>query len=274
VHDQPEALARAAPSIPAEMETVVMDALAKDPEARHPTASAFRQAITDAAGGEVTEPLGSGDTAVLPAADTETLGPPPPTRRWLVPVAILGAVLLVGGVVALAMAGDDEEPRRQRRERQQRAERSPTPSVETTVPAILGVDDAAAAFQQLVAVSLEAGLLSEEVAREALEDQGDALNAYAAGDQEEALFHLDDADADIESALSEGAIASPDAATSLHEGIDAIRQAMLAAPASPIEEIPAEEEDGEEESCEDLGPGNSGCAPGHSKDDDEGEDDD
>ena len=275
VHDQPEAPSRAEPSIPAEMETVVMRALAKDPDARYPTASAFRQAITDAAGGEVTEPIGGGDTAVLPAADTQTLGPPPPTRRWLVPAAVLGALLLVAGVVALAMAGDDEEPRRQRRERerQQRADRSPTPTVEPTTPAILGVEEAAAAFQQIVAVSLEAGLVSEEVAREALEDQEDALNAYAAGEQEEALFHLDDADADIESALDARGIASPDAASSLHDGIDAIRQAMLATPAQNVEEIPEDEgegegeEDGESEGDgEDDGPGNSENAPGHTKD--------
>jgi hypothetical protein len=100
------------------------------------------------------------------------------------------------------------------------------------------------------------------------------LNAYAAGDQEEALFHLDDADADIESALTEGAIASPDAATSLHEGIDAIRQAMLATPAQDIEEIPDDEGEGEGEGeSEDDSPGNSENAPGHTKDKDKEEGD-
>jgi serine/threonine-protein kinase len=267
VHDRPRPPSRTNSSVPPEMETVVMRALAKDPDDRFPSADAFRQAITEAAGGEATEPLG-GDTAVLPAADTETLGPPPRPRRSLLPLAALAAALLVAGVLAIAMTGR-EEPRRDRGDRpQQGAEITPTP-LETT-PALLGVADAALAFQELVEVSLEAGLLEEEVALEALEDQQDALDAYASGDQDAALEHLDDADADIETSLAAGGIASSQVAVTLHDGIDVLRQAMLATPATTVEESPVEEGDGDDdddqdEDEEDGGPGNSENAPGHVK---------
>jgi hypothetical protein len=265
VHDRPEPPSTFEPSIPAETEAVVMRALAKDPDARFPSAEAFRQAITAAAGGEPTEPLG-GDTAVLPAT-TEPLGPPPGSRRSLVPVAVLAAILLVVGIMALALSGANE---RDRDGRLRQAERSPTPEEQPTAADVLGVAEATIAFQEIVASLLEADLLSEEVAREALEDQQDATNAYAAGDLDSALKHLDDADADIESSLGEGAIASSDVAASLHEGIHALREAMLAAPPpSVIEESPAEEEDGDEEEGGDSGPGNSENAPGHQKKEEE-----
>ena len=269
VNDEPRPPSSANPSIPPEMETVVMRALAKDPDARFPTANAFRQAITSAAGGEVTEPLG-GDTVVLQTADTERLSPTPPRRRRsLVLLGVIAAVLLVAGAVALAMAGDDERPRRERRERQQqRAERSPSPTPVETTPAVLGVEEAAATFQELVLTSVEAGLLPEELGGKLLEEQQKTLEEYAKGEVDQALEHLDHADAEIEKSSAEGAMASPDVAIALHEGVDALRQAILAA-VPPAVEADDGEDEGEGDDEEGGSPGNSENAPGHVKKDKE-----
>ena len=138
--------------------------------------------------------------------------------------------------------------------------------------AVLGVDEAAAALQELVAVSVAGGLVTEEVGFEVVEAGSKATEEYAKGDLNKALEHLDHADADVETALSAGAFASPDVAVSLHTAIDALRGAMLAEP--PVEEPMDEGEDegedegGEEEGdgeSEDSGPGNSENAPGKQK---------
>ena len=267
VHDQPARPSSIRPSIPAETETVVLRALAKDPDARFPSAEAFRQAITAAAGGEPTEPLG-GDTALLPA----TTEPIPPTvrrgRSW-VPVAVLAAVLLGGGVMALTLAGDDERPGDERRGGR-RSERTPPPeepSAEPETPAtVLGVEQAILALRELVAASLEDGLVTEEVAEEVLEEEAKATEEFAKGDLNKALEHLDHADADIETALAAGAVTTPDAATSFHAAIAALRQAMLAVAPPTIDEGEEEgEEEGEGEEGEGSGPGKSEEAPGQQK---------
>ena len=259
VNDEPASPSHVNPSIPSEMETVVMRSLAKDPDARFADAEAFRQAITAAASGEPTEPLG-GDTAVLPPI-TEPLKRVPRRRRSWIPAAVLGIVILLGAVMALALVNDGE---RQRDGGGRRRAESPTPTVEPSPsPTTLGVEDAAVALNELVDVSLQAGLISEEVALEALEDGQDAMDSYAAEDLDRALEHLNDADVDIESSLASGDLAAPEVAITLHDAIDDLRRAMLTTP--PIEESPVEEDGDEDE--EDSSPGNSGEAPGHEKKD-------
>ncbi len=262
VNDQPSPPSHAKPSIPSEVEAVVMRALAKDPDARFTTAEAFRQAITHAAGGEPTEPIG-GDTAVLPTI-TEPLTRVPGARRSWVPVAVLAAILLIAGIATLALTGGDEPSRDGG---QRRAERTPVPEESVAPPALLGVDEAVLSLQQLVGASVEADLVSEEMGLEILEEQGKATEEYARGNVEKALEHLDHADEDIATAAD--AFASPDVAVSVHEAIDAVRQAMLATPT--IEESPVDEEGGDEdgEEDEDSGPGNSENAPGHEKKDED-----
>ncbi len=130
VYDEPQPLAQLVADLPADVERVLARALAKDPDARYPTAEAFAEDAEDVlagkpprhAGGddfvlvdespETTLPLGdpapqTGAESPLPslpkgATDTRTAAPPPrPARSSRIRLFVGAAVVL--GVVALIL---------------------------------------------------------------------------------------------------------------------------------------------------------------------------
>ncbi len=244
-----------------------MRALAKDPETRFPSAEAFRQAIAAAAGGEPTEPL-AGDTAVLPTT-TAPLGPPNPPRRSWGAIALVTAILLGAGIAALALAAGDERPGGRRR-----AERTPPPEESPTAPAVLGVEEAAGALQELVTTSAEDGLVSEEVASKMLDESQKALDEYFHGNIEEAIKHLAEAETVIQVGLLDGSVRSEETGASLALTVEALEAAMLANPLA--QETPDDEEEDEEDgegegNGGESGPGNSEDAPGQQKKEKDGD---
>lgn len=140
------------------------------------------------------------------------------------------------------------------------------PQESPTAPAVLGVEEAAAALQGTVSSSAEGGLLSEDVANEILEAAQKAMDEYFKGKTEEALKHLAEAQTAIQVGVLDGSIANEQTGTSLALAVEALEAAILAnpLPQDPVDEEDGEE-DGEEEDGEDSGPGNSENAPGQKK---------
>jgi eukaryotic-like serine/threonine-protein kinase len=250
VHERPDPPSSVNPAVPPEVEAVVMRALEKDPDARYPSADAFREALTSTVASESTEPLVE-STAVLPrsdAAPTQPLSHRRPPRRW-VAAAVLAALVLIAGTLAVVLAGD--EGRDQPRDRRGGATGS-TPS-----PASL-VEEAYLSLNALV--DENAALLPPDAAQGIVSEATLAVEAYNAGDIDGALQHLDVADAVIEAAVVEGTTPE-EAILSLHEGVDLVRSTMLA-------DVPTVADGKDEEDVqpvEDHGPGNSENAPGHTK---------
>jgi hypothetical protein len=267
VNEEPKPPSTVNPSVAPELESVVMRALSKDPDARFPTADAFREAAIGAVEGATTEPLG-GDTAVLPVADVDTAVLPstgtastPPGRRGRVAAGVVAAVVLVGGIAAMALTGDEERPGRERRQRSDkpraRAE-SPSPT-----PGATAVDEAFLVLSALVEDS--SGLIPEDAAAGVLVEAEEARNQFLRGDVDQALHHLDIADAVIDAALAEGST-SEEIALALHEGVNLMRETMGV---EATEELPEEGPGEEEEEDGDSGPGNSENAPGQIKKEEE-----
>jgi eukaryotic-like serine/threonine-protein kinase len=102
LEEEPEPPSSVEPGIPAELDRVVMTALAKDPADRYESAGAFLAALRGFAEGPDTAPL----AAVAPSADpTDTFTPAPPPggrSRWLVRAAVV-LVVLVAAVAALTL---------------------------------------------------------------------------------------------------------------------------------------------------------------------------
>jgi len=260
VNESPEPPSRVNPSVPAEIESVVMRALQKDPDARFPTADAFREAVTAAAEGEATEPLG-GDTAVLPVA-TRHLEPPSGRRRGLLAAAALAVVVAIVGISALALTGDDRPERRGDRPRGTPAEEAPT-----TAPAEVDLATATVAFQELVEGAFAAGELEEDLAGRILEEADKALEAHSKAEMEKAFEHLGKIETEVQVGLLEGTVASEQTAELLLEAVATLRTAMSEEPAVPG--TPIEEDQGDTEEDGDSGPGNSENAPGQIRKDDD-----
>lgn len=260
VHERPEPPSAVNPAVPAEVEAVVMRALEKDPAARHPSAEAFRDALTSAVTGEPTEPL-VGSTAVLPRSDaepTQALSHRRPPRRWLA-AAVVGLLVIIAGILTVALTGENTPERRQRTGHPRRAEQTPANEPVTTTPPIsTDVDRAASALQEVVQVSLAQGLIDADSATKILEEADKALGENDKGSLDKALEHLTHASEEVDKALVEGVITS-DTAQGLHDAIDALRAAMSDSSALAVE-TPLDEHDDES-----SGPGNSGNAPGHNK---------
>lgn len=120
VSAEPAAPGRAAPGIPAGLDTLVLEMLAKDPGARPQTAAEARDRLE-----ALSDPTRV--TAPLPAAPTPASGRP--GRGPLVVALLLAAALLVGGGVALLVTGG-----RARRPVLAPRTTSPTTTPATTVP--------------------------------------------------------------------------------------------------------------------------------------------
>jgi hypothetical protein len=256
VHEQPEPLTTNGPPVPAEVEAVVMQALAKDPADRPQTAEAFREALTSAVAEASTEPIVEA-TAVLPATEAEATVPLSHRqlgRRWW-PAAVLGVIVLViGGILAVALTGDEG---RERRRQNRRGGAEPT-----TSPSLTAVDGALLALVDLVDES--SGLLPPDAAQGIVDEAALAVEAYEAEDLDGAIGHLAFADAGIEAALAEGTT-SEETAVILHQGVAQLRAAM-GLTAVPTE-TPSPFDEGDEDG--DSGPGNSENAPGHNKGEEE-----
>jgi tRNA A-37 threonylcarbamoyl transferase component Bud32 len=254
-------------SIPPHLDQAVMRATEKDPDARFPSAEAFRAAV--AGEGTVTIPLAAaagGDTDVLPATAPAEATPPPGRRgrSWL-PVALVAvAVLAVIGVIA-ATSGEPEPPGG-RADRGGGGQARPSPEAE-----IPSVPVALAALEDLVIDLFETDQITEDLGRQILDEGRKAQDGYSGGDLEKAIEHLEHAHADVDAGLAEGRAASPQVAETLHGALDVVAGAMEAAPPpadTPDEEAPAVDEN--EGDGGDEGPGNSENAPGQQKKDDEG----
>jgi hypothetical protein len=260
VNEAPEPLSRVNPSVQAELESVVMRALQKDPDARFPTADTFREAVTAAAEGEATEPLG-GDTAVLPVA-TRHLEPPSGRRRGLLAAAALAVVVAIVGISALALTGDDRPERRGDRPRGTPAEEAPT-----TAPAEVDLAAATVAFQELVEGAFAAGELEEDLAGRILDEAEKALEEHSKGETEKAFEHLGKIETEVQVGLLDGTVASEQTAELLLRAVATLRTAMSEEPVVPT--TPPEENQGDGEEDGDSGPGNSENAPGQIRKDDD-----
>ena len=253
VNEDPQPLASSAPSVPAELDAVVMKSLEKEPDRRFASASELGQALTAAVAGERTEPMTEA-TAVMPQTTVPMRAASRPRRNW-VPLGLIAAVLLIGGVVALAVSLGSDGGRR--REAEDRRNRQPA-VIDTTEPSPppSAVEQALFALRLLVQ---EAGsVISSEAAEGILSEAAFAVDLFNSGDVEEALARLDLADASIDDALPDES--TFDLASALHRGVDLLRTAM-----GGESQVAVDEKVKDGGSGSDKGPGNSGCPPGHEK---------
>ena len=253
VNEAPPPPSSLVPSIPTDLESVIMRSLEKDPARRLPSAEAFRQALTSGVEGETTEPL-SGDTAVLPA-QTEVLAAPPRRRGWLA-AAIVAAILAIAGVTALALTGEERRTggRGQRTEEPSPAEDSPDP----VPPPVSPVDESLFALRILIDESQ--GLFPDDAATKVLEEADKANEEFLEGELDKAFEHLDKADEEIDEAVAKGET-TEETAAALHTGVALVRDAMQAEVPDALESPPAEGKGS------DSAPGNSENAPGQLKKD-------
>jgi serine/threonine-protein kinase len=259
VNEDPQPLGSSDPAIPGELDAVVMKALEKDPDRRFSSARELGEALMGAVAGEPTEPMNE-TTAVMPQTTVPMRAVSGRRRSW-VPLGLIAAVLLIGGVVALAVSlGSDDGRRREGGEGKNRrpaalqtSEPSPPPSE---------VEQALFALRLLVQ---EAGaVIPADAAQGILAEAQLAVEAHERGDLDEALTRLEFADASIDQAFVDET--TSDLASALHRGVDLLRTTMGGD--SQLELIEEPEGSGPDE-----GPGNSENAPGHTKhDEDKGKD--
>jgi serine/threonine-protein kinase len=247
VHEQPDPPSSLNREIPPEVEAVVMRALAKDPDARYATAEAFREALTAAVAGESTEPLVE-STAVLPSADaasTQVLSHRPPAGGWL-PVALIGALVLIAGIVVWALTGDQDTGRRPERQSPaaQRTQPPESPTVEPTVdPSVISISSAFLDLQELTTQGIQSGLVDEKTGEEILKESQKAIDEYEKGKVDKVDEHLGHAEEKIQEALLEGTM-TEETATPLAISIGNLRAAMLAGQTS---DAAAEGDEGDED---------------------------
>jgi eukaryotic-like serine/threonine-protein kinase len=111
---EPRPIAEHAPDLPPAVDRVLRRGLAKAPDARWPSATAFAEALTAAESGPATA---SEPTATVPLTRSappipRSAPPPDPHRRraLLAPAALMGAVLLAV-ILAIALSGGDDGSR-------------------------------------------------------------------------------------------------------------------------------------------------------------------
>ena len=248
------------PSLPPHLDEAATRALEKDPDARFPTAEAFRQAIAATADGAATVPIAAagGDTDVLPptAEAPPTAVQPRRSRAWI-PVALAAAAVLAVIGVVFATTRDPEQAGRRGNAQEQ-------PAQEPTTPAVASVGVALDNLKNVVIDAVEAGQLTEETGGRILEEAAKAFQEYSRGDLDkalEALSHahevVDEAEAGIDDVFT-----SPEVVAALHGAIDAVAEAMQASAPATVEPEGEPEEESDEGN---EGSGNSENAPGHQK---------
>jgi tRNA A-37 threonylcarbamoyl transferase component Bud32 len=269
VNEDPRPPSDVAPSVPRELDAVVLRALAKEPDERFATAEEFRTALDAAMGGPDTAPIAAagGDTDIMPA---EAPAPPDerparPARTWL-PVALAAAaVVAVAGLLAISLAGEDPQAERQRDRQGEGGQEQP---VEPTTPAPASVEEALGLFEDVVVEAVDAGQLTGEAGQKILEKGQAAGSKYFGGDLEGALGELGAAHEEVDKALAEGQLTSTEVGDALHQAIDLVAQAMQASPPATVP--PDEEEEGDGDSEEGFVPPGQEKNKGKGKGKDEG----
>jgi serine/threonine-protein kinase len=257
LNEDPPPPSKVNPEVSPELEAVVMRAMAKDPDARYPSAWEFLEDLdrvrsgvlpaVAAASGD-TEPLPEEETAVLPVPvsrkPASRLRPP---RRWpLGTVLAVGLAALVALLLVLSLVGDGSLP--------EVGDPAPSPTAtsagqtSTPVPEFLSVD---AAYRGLLSV-LQDGVLAGEISSGAADELAaaatNALDRYTQGDLEGALAGLEEIAAKVEQLAAAGEI-EPQRAALIQEAVADLAGAMEATPppAAVEEEVqsppPADEDD-------------------------------
>jgi tRNA A-37 threonylcarbamoyl transferase component Bud32 len=281
VNEDPQPPSVYRPGVPPQLEAVIMRALEKDPDRRYRSAEELRRALAATrSGATATVPIGAaageGDTAVMPAEGTEGITPaggaPPPDHRrrrppWL-PLALLGAAILVAaGFLALTVLADEDRGERRREQRQEAREQA---AEEIPAP-----DEALGAFDELLTSAVTDGTVTLDAATKIADKVDAAGDRYLEADLEGALQEVESAQEEIDKAVEEGEITDQETASALHESLDVVAASMeAAAPEVPVEEEPSGDEGEEEEEGDSSGHGNSEEAPGHSEGKGKGKDKD
>jgi hypothetical protein len=180
-------------------------------------------------------------------------------------VAIAG-LLLIAGIAAIALTGDDRQERRGRRGAD-RPRETPAKVVPTTEGFPVDVPTATAAFHEAIRIGVAEGQLQEELGANVLEEVDKATEEYTKGELDKALEHLANAYTELHAGVAEGTVASEATADDLSRGLEIIRIAMTESPV--VVETPEEEPEEESDEGGDSGPGNSENAPGQMKKEEE-----
>jgi hypothetical protein len=191
--------------LPRAVDGVFEQALAKDPNVRFHTSSAFVAALRDALEGR------EATTRLLPAAAPTVRTAPPPRRRapWVIPLLIAGliAAIVAGLVAAVLTSGDDtpaNKPETQGRVTVTAQKTVGTTLVTTTVVTTTSASSGGVSLDEAVQLTDEATrLLEQEQWQDALSTQRTALKtlegtytdafryeAYAAYNMGKALAEL------------------------------------------------------------------------------------
>jgi serine/threonine protein kinase len=242
VHDAPVPPSSLEPSVPPALESVVLRAMEKDPEARFPTAADMVRALDDGTAplpaigvtGRM-RPLPSAPTTTPTATLTRRIDRPPPRRR-MVPLLIAVVVLALLGGLAFALFGGD--PPSGRNTAVESPSSSPStspssspsssPSPSPTQPPADPVQDAVVALQSLVTEGLQDGTISEHAAEDIQKKVDDALEKYSAGDTEKAIEELEHLRDDVEEMVDHDEIANP-VRQHLDKAIEDLEQQMFLA---------------------------------------------
>jgi eukaryotic-like serine/threonine-protein kinase len=273
VNETPSRPSQLEPSIPPHLDEAVMRALEKDPEARFPTAEAFRAAVAGGDPGTTTIPIAAagGDTDVLPVtAPDEPVGPsagPGRGRSWF-PVALVAAAVLAA-IGVIAAAARDPSPAEGRPGGETTGQQQP-PAEEPAAPAPT-VAQALGELEDVVIDLFETEQITEDLGGRILEEAGKASEEYSKGEVDKAIEHLDRAHAVVDEGAAEGLVEPGAPVDTLHGAIDVVAQAMQASP--PPTEAPEDDgdEDGEGEEDGFIPPGqmkNKGNGKGKDKGDD------
>ena len=224
VHDAPVPPASLEPSVSPALESVVLRAMEKDPQARFPSAADMVSALDD---GTVqlpaigaTSPMPLLPTTPAPVAGSTTTPTAtlprrtdrPPSRRRIVPLLIIVVVLALLGGLAFALFGGDRPPGLATAARSPSTSASPSaspssPSPTPTQPPADPVQEAVVALQSLVAEGLQDGTISEHAADEIRKKLDDALEKYSEGDTEKAIEELEHLRDDLDKMVDRDEIA-------------------------------------------------------------------
>ncbi|MGH2663399.1 MAG: Stk1 family PASTA domain-containing Ser/Thr kinase [Actinomycetota bacterium] len=276
VNENPEPPSRMRDDVPAELDEIVMTAMAKDPGHRYPTAGEFRKALLTTAGTDPmvlgtaeardTEPLPrpGHDTEVMPPA-TDELRPPErrtPAPRWLLPVLGMVGALAVAGILILSL-GDPERA----------ATDPPATDGPSAIPSVTSVggltlDQTILLLDRSLSDGLEAGEITQEVADDIAHRASDALGKQEQADVQGAGDTLDEAMAKVDEAVTNGDITSIDRGLAIKQALATMKAAIVAAAPAPSP-TPSPDDD-EPEDDEEGGPPDT--PPGQGKEKGKGKD--
>jgi len=260
VHEAPVPPSSLEPSVPGALESIVLRAMEKDPQARFQDAAEMVAALEDgtapiptlgSGGGQVTgatQPMPGLPTTPAPVVASATPSTAvltrrsdrPSPRRRMVPLLIVVVVLALLGGLAFALFTSDPSSGGNGAARSPSASvspsrSSPSPSPSPT-PSQLPADPvqaAVSALQTLVADGLDDGTISEHAADEIQKKLEDALEKYAEGDTGKAIEELEHLRDDLDRMVDHDEVAHSEVQR-LDKAIEDIEQQMFLA--SPPED--------------------------------------